>query len=466
MRIVIWTFIILIMIYFAVVLSMRDSETHLNFNFDDLRKIPLKVKRNFFWGSATSAYQVEGYCTNSSWNLFENSVDEKGNPRILNKQVAGKTSDQWNRYKEDIQLMKKLGLNAYRFSVEWSKIEPEEGKFNEKVLDHYEKVVDELVSNGIEPMITLHHFTNPIWFEKKGAFTQEESPKKFARFVEKVFTRLGSKVNLWCTINEPTIYAFNGYYFGAFPPAERDMKKAAEVYKNLLRAHTEAYLIIKRYNLNAQVGIATAMFAFDPSSWWNLIDVIAVYFANRNMNEALLYYLKNGVFDFYYPFIVKEEYESETMNTFDFIGINYYTRFNIKFNPFNKSIFQYDQDVPADKLTDMDWEIYPEGLYRILKMTDSYINKPIFITENGIADNSDKKRAKFINEHLLVLNKAVSEGMNIKGYFYWSLIDNFEWTYGFAKRFGLYEVNFNTQERTLRDGSKMYPEMIKQFNEF
>jgi beta-glucosidase len=319
MKTILWIVVILMFIYFAVILAIRDSDSNLHFNFSDLRRIPLKVKKKFLWGSATSAYQVEGYCTNSNWNLFENSFDEKGRPRIFEGQKAGKASDEWNRYKEDNQLMKKLGLNAYRFSVEWSKIEPEEGKYDEKVLNHYEKLIDELLANGIEPMVTLHHFTNPIWFEKQGAFLQEDSPKKFAHFVENVFMRLGKKVNLWCTINEPTVYAFNGYYFGEFPPAEKDMKKAVIVFRNLMRAHTEAYLMIKRYNLQAQVGIATAMYAFDPSSWWNLVDVIAVHYANRNMNEALLYYLNNGVFDFYYPFIVKEEYESETLNTYDFI---------------------------------------------------------------------------------------------------------------------------------------------------
>jgi beta-glucosidase len=466
MKKILWIISLLLLIYFATILWLRDPNTNLTFNYNELKKIPLKVDKNFLWGSATSAYQVEGYCTNSNWNLFENSVDEKGKPRIFNNQKAGKASDQWNRYKEDIQLMKKLGLNAYRFSVEWSKIEPEEGKFDVKVLDHYEKLVDELLANKIEPMITLHHFTNPIWFEKRGAFLQKNSSRIFARYVGEVFKRLGKKIKLWCTINEPTVYAFNGYFFGDFPPAEKDMKKAAVVFKNLMLAHTEAYLTIKRLDIQAQVGIATAIYAFDPSSWWNIVDVIATYYSNRNMNETLLYYLTNGVFDYYYPFMVNEEYESETMNTFDFIGVNFYTRFVIHFNPFDDQIFQNQQDYSIDKITDMDWEIYPEGLYRVLKTVASFTNKPIYITENGIADDSNTKREKFIKDHLLVMNKAISEGIDVKGYFYWSLIDNFEWTKGFSKRFGLYQVDFENQKRTLRKGSLAYPEMIKSFKSF
>jgi beta-glucosidase len=466
MKIILWVFLSLLIIYFAAIFWLRDPNTNLTFDFNELSKIPLKVDKDFLWGSASSAYQVEGYCTNNNWNVFENSVDGNGRPRIYENQKAGKASDQWNRYKEDIQLMKKLGLNACRFSVEWSKIEPEEGKFDEKVLDHYEKLVDELRANKIEPMITLHHFTNPIWFENRGAFLQENSSKIFARYVTKVFQRLGKKIKFWCTINEPTVYAFNGYFFGEFPPAEKDIRKAAVVFKNIMIAHTEAYLSIKRLDVDAQVGIATAVYSFDPASWWNLMDEVAAYYSNKNMNETLLYYLKNGVFDFYYPFIADEEYENETMNTFDFIGVNYYTRFKIHFYPFNKELFQNVQDYSSEKKTDMGWEIYPEGLYRVLKTVSSFTNKPIYITENGIADDSDTKREKFIKDHLLVLNKAISEGIFVKGYFYWSLIDNFEWAKGFSKRFGLYKVDFKTQERTLRKGSLAYPEMIKSFNTF
>jgi beta-glucosidase len=462
-----WILFPLVIIYFTAVYWYKNPSTNLTFDFNELEKIPLKVDKNFLWGSATSSYQVEGNCTNSNWNLFENSVDGNGKPRIFENQKSGKASDQWNRYADDIRLMKKLGLNAYRFSVEWSKIEPEEGKFDEKVLDHYEKMVDELLACKIEPMITLHHFTNPIWFENRGAFVPENSPKIFARYAAKVFQRLGKKIKLWCTINEPTVYAFNGYFFGEFPPGEKDMKKAAVVFRNLMIAHTEVYLAIKRLDVDAQVGLATAVYAFDPASRWNLMDEIAAYYSNKNMNEALLYYLKNGDFDFYYPFLASEKYESETMNTFDFIGVNYYTRFKIHFNPFNNQLFSNQQDYSSDKITDMGWEIYPEGLYRVLKTVSSFsTNKPIYITENGIADDSDTKREKFIKDHLLVMNKAISEGIYIKGYFYWSLIDNFEWAKGFSKKFGLYQVNFNTQERSLRKGSLAYPEMIKSFKNF
>ncbi|MCX6150730.1 MAG: family 1 glycosylhydrolase [Ignavibacteriales bacterium] len=463
MKIIFWLILSLFISYAVAIFLLRNPDTNLKFDFNEIKKIPLKIDKSFLWGSATSAHQVEGYCTNNNWTIFEDAVDEKGKPRIFNNQKAGAASDHWNRYKEDIQLMKKIGLNAYRFSVEWSKIEPEEGKFDESVLDHYEKVVDELRANGIEPMITLHHFTNPIWFEKQGAFLQDNSPKVFARFAEKVFKRLRKKVKLWCTINEPTVYAFNGYFFGEFPPAEKDPQKAVRVFRNLLLAHTEAYLAIKKIDVDAQVGIATAIYAFDPSIQWNLFDVLASYYANENMNEVVLNFLSNGEFDFYIPGLVKEKYESDVMNTFDFIGLNYYTRFVVHYNPFSGKTIQEVKENSRGDTTDMGWEIYPEGFYRSLKLINSFTNKPIYITENGIADDSDVKRPKFIKDHLRVMNKAIAEGINVKGYFYWTLMDNFEWAKGFSKRFGLYSVDFNTQERKLRNGSLAYPEMIKEF---
>ena len=418
--------------------------------------------KDFLWGSATAAYQVEGNCTNNNWSQFESAVDEHGRPRILNHQRAGIACDHWNRYKEDIQLMKALSLNAYRFSVEWSKIEPDQGKFNETALDHYEQVVEELLSNGIEPMITLHHFTNPIWFEEQGAFLQENSPDIFGQFVEHVIGRLGPKVRLWCTINEPSIYAVSGYFTADFPPALKDIKKTVIVFRNLLRAHTSAYTAIKSIESQARIGLVVAITIFDPPNRWSLPDILVARLLNKNLNESHFIYLVDGRFNCSVPMMVKESYTGGTKDAFDFIGLNYYTRFHRRFKPFsNEKFIELTQSSP-ERLTDMGWEIYPEGLYRALKMINRYTTKPVYITENGIADDSDNKRAKFIKDHLLVLDKAIAEGMNIKGYFYWSLMDNFEWAYGFDKRFGLYHVDYHTQDRTLREGSRKYSEIIRE----
>ena len=431
-------------------------------DMEKLKSEPWRFGEDFLWGSATAAYQVEGYCTNNNWNLFEEEKDEKGRPRIMNAQRAGVCCDHWNRYKEDIQLMKALSLNAYRFSVEWSKIEPERGKFDEGALDHYEAVVDELKKNNIEPMITLHHFTDPIWFYRQGAFVREDSPEIFASFAERVVKRLGKKVKLWGTINEPTVYATQGYQKGRFPPALKDPEKAGIVLKNLFRAHTAAYQTIKRVEPTAQVGLVAAILHYEPARRWHPLDVMQARALNRGLNESHFKYLVDGVFDFSIPDARKIYYDSGVKQAFDFVGLNYYTRFYHKFTFRKDEAVPETSKVPPEKLTDMLWEIYPEGLYRALRMIAGYTSKPVYITENGIADDSDTKRAAFIEEHLRVLNRAIADGVNVKGYFYWSLLDNFEWAFGFEKRFGLYSIDFRTQSRTLRAGSRKYPEIIQQ----
>jgi len=453
--------VILAVVYFGALIWFRDPTVSLRFDFNKLKGEPLRFGKDFLWGSATAAHQIEGNCTNNNWFQFESAVDEQGKPRILNNQKAGIACDGWNLYKEDTQLMKALSLNAYRFSVEWSKIEPEQGHFDEGALDHYEKVVDELLANGIEPMVTLHHFTNPMWFEQEGAFLQENSPEVFVKFVDHVVRRLGPRVKLWCTINEPAIYAIFGYFTAEFPPAEKDARKAARVYLNMLRAHSAAYTAIKKIKPDAQVGLVVHVAIFDPPNQWNLLDVLIARMLNRNMNESHFQYLVEGRFDFSIPGMVSESYKGGEKDAFDFVGLNYYTNHYRVFKPLSKEQFVEITKSPPDRLTDMGWEIYPEGLYRSLKMICRYTSKPIYIAENGIADAKDTKRAKYIEDHLLVLNKAIADGMNIRGYFYWTLMDNFEWAHGFDKRFGLYRVDFSTLKRTLYEGSRKYLEMVQ-----
>ena len=436
------------------------NKSYSQIDIEKLKNEPWRFPKDFLWGSATAAYQVEGHCTNNNWYRFESARDDLGRPRILDGQRAGVCCDHWNLYKQDIGLMKSLSLNAYRFSVEWSKIEPEPGKYDETALDHYENVVDELRKNGIAPMITLHHFTDPIWFEEQGAFLRENSPEVFAGFVEKVVRRLGSKVTIWCTINEPTVYAMQGYLKGRFPPALKAPEKVGVVLRNLLRAHTAAYRRIKEVAPAAQVGLVAAIMYYEPLRRWHIMDVLAARAFNHSLNEMHLEYLVDGVFRFSIPGARQVFYDSGVKEAFDFVGLNYYTRFFQKFMLFGRERYREAAKAPPERLTDMRWEIYPEGLYRALKMIARHTSKPVYITENGLADDSDTKRAAFIEDHLRILDRAVAEGMNVKGYFYWSLLDNFEWAFGFTKRFGLYRVDFATRKRTLRAGSLKYPEII------
>ncbi len=415
----------------------------------------------FLWGTATSSHQVEGGSTRNNWTAFEDAKDAGGRPRITGGQRSGRACEHWERYREDIRLMTDIGLNAYRFSVEWSKIEPEEGVFDGEVLKHYEGLVDALLASGITPMITLHHFTNPLWFENRGGFLSEDSPDVFARFARVVYKRLSDRVPLWCTINEPAVFAVNGYFTGEFPPAHHSARSAAAVLRNLLRTHSAVYAACKTINPTPAVGIATNMFDFEPASAWNPLDVAIARIADRNLNDAILEYLADGRFRFGFPGVVRERIDANGDHGCDFVGLNYYTRFFLHWSPLRPGVVLPVTKHNAGSITDMGWEIHPAGLGRMLDRIARSTSKPIFVTENGLADDSDTLREAFINDHLAVVEKKVTEGLDLRGFFFWTLMDNFEWAHGFSKRFGLYHVDFNTQKRTLRRGSGAYGEYIR-----
>lgn len=413
----------------------------------------------FFWGTATSAHQVEGNCTNNNWFEFESAVDNLGAPRILDGQRAGLACDHWNRYREDIALMKSLSLNAYRFSVEWSKIEPEEGRFDEDALGHYCDVVDELILQDIHPVVTLHHFTNPLWFERKGGFLAQESPEIFERFVRAVVRRLQG-VSHWCTINEPTVYAINSYFTGEFPPGKSSPRDTLQVLRQMLRAHARAYRAIKDLREDAQVGPALSIFPFESFSPWSPLDILSSRIANRLFNREILEFFTTGRSRLLTLLTDPRNPINERGPTADFIGLNYYTRFHLRVRPWKTPAILGVAKGPPEELTDMGWEIYPEGLSTALRLIARSTDKPIVITENGIADGHDTKRGRFIEDHLRVLASEVAGGANVRGYFYWSLMDNFEWAHGYTKRFGLFHVDFDTQERTLRHGCRTFADVV------
>jgi beta-glucosidase len=417
--------------------------------------------KGFLWGSATSSHQVEGGSTGSNWTAFEDEKDANGCSRIAFGQRSGRACEHWERYKDDIRLMTNIGLNAYRFSVEWSKIEPEEGVFNQEALGHYEELVDALLAAGVTPMLTLHHFTNPLWFEKRGGFLSENSPDVFARFARVVYQRLAGRVPLWCTINEPAVFAVNGYFIGEFPPAHHSAKEAAIVLRNLLRTHSAVYAACKAANPAPAIGMATNMFVYEPASSWNPFDVAVARVADRNLNDAILEYLVDGRFRFGFPGVVRERMDAGIDHGCDFIGLNYYTRFFLHWSPLHPRVVLPVTKTSGGRITDMGWEVHPAGLGRMLDRIHRMTSKPIYITENGLADDSETLRTAFIKDHLAVVEKKLTEGLNLRGFFFWSLMDNFEWAHGFTKRFGLYHVDFTTQQRTLRTGSGAYREYIR-----
>lgn len=427
----------------------------------------------FLKGVARSCYQDGGHGTwqeyqkpYSNWSAFEDSRIY-GNARgvsltlhspILHGQKVGKSSHGWERAFDDIALLHELGCNAQRFSVEWTDIEPEEGQFNEEALAFYERYCEALVAQGITPMVTLHHFVHPQWFQDKGGFERSENIAYFVRFSQKVFKRLASNVTLWCTINEPTVLSACGYVLGIHPPGYvGKTQRAGLVLKNLLQAHIEVYSALKAMprGEEAQIGLVHQMLCFEPYHYFvnktlhvkNPIGTMVSHIFNYSFAHApVKYFLETGKFSFFGV----EYVDARAPHSYDFIGLNFYSKVVIGFGP-----TQYEGQIK----TDMDYAIRPDLLYDALKeMAD--LGKPIYVTETGLADAKDTNRAFCITSYMRAIDRALKNGIPVKGVFYWSLIDNFEWNDGFDMKFGLYAVDPISKERTLREGSKAYRDIL------
>ena len=453
--------VILFIIYLLLILHMMFWNPELRWDWNKIDTSNMKFPKSFYWGTATASHQVEGGCVNNNWHAWEHNKDDQGKSRIKDNQKSGLACDHWNRYQNDINLIKSLGITHYRLSLEWSKIQPSKNEYNEDVIDHYIDVVDCLLNENITPVITLHHFTNPIWFEDLGGFENENNIDYFVSFCKKIFPLFNQKVKIWCTINEPEVYAVMGYFVGVFPPGNKSPQLAVEVLKNLLIAHTRVYHVLKEmpYGNTCKIGLVKNIMQFDPYRRWHLLDWIVCHITNKIYNGIALSYLKTGKININYPFFARLTYSSENAAlATDFFGLNYYSHNHLKFK-FDKYEFFENKYMKNDIMTDMPYTIYAEGFYRAIKDAQK-IGKPIIITENGIADGKDDRRSIFIQRYIYAMYRALQEGANIQGYFYWSLMDNFEWAEGYDMKFGLYEVDFKTQERTLRKGAKAFVDII------
>tara|TARA_B100001029_G_C15063817_1_gene461352 strand:- start:1582 stop:2979 length:1398 start_codon:yes stop_codon:yes gene_type:complete len=450
--------ILIILLCFTFYLHKIFFELKWDWSKISLQKI--KFPQNFIWGTATAAHQIEGNCTNN-WSEFEKGYKENNEPNIKDRQKSGLACDSWNRYKEDINLIKEIGVSHYRFSIEWSKIQPNENEINHIAINHYHKMINSLIENNITPVITLYHFTHPIWFDRKGAFEKKTNIQYFVKFCKIVFNEFSSKVSLWCTINEPAVMTSMGYFSGEFPPGKKDSQLCAVVLSNLLNAHVEVYhsLKILKNGKNVQIGIVKNINHFDPWKRWNILDWVVTWAVNKFFNYSTLEFFRTGNFNVKLPGLMWYSDMNElAINANDFIGLNYYSHNYLKFNWSFKEPFIVKYKVD-DIMTDMPYSIYGEGLYRAIQDI-SILNLPIFITENGIADAKDDRRELFIKRYLYSVSEAIKDGYDVRGYFYWSLLDNFEWAFGYDMKFGLYKVDFKTQERKLRKGSQPFKKII------
>lgn len=451
--------LIIAALYVLAIIILRIDDPELHWDWSHIDTSELHFPSAFLWGTATAAHQVEGGCRNN-WSEWENSLVNGKSP-IANGDKSGNACEHWERYPDDIKLMQELGTKAYRFSIEWSKVEPEEGAFDEDVLKHYGKMIDDLLAAGIEPMITLYHFTQPIWFAQKGGFEQPENIDYFQRYCERVFNEYSDRVVIWCTINEIEVEVTQSYFLGEWPPGKKDSRLVGVVMANLLEAHVRVYQALKTqpYGDQAQIGIVKNIFQFDPWRTWHLLDNLAGWLLNRVFNNAIIEFFTTGRFRLFIPALINQSHVNlKAPQSNDFVGLNYYSHLPVKFRWSTTDFFRFNLH-PNEIPTDMDYTIYPEGLFRAVQ-TISRLKLPIYITENGIADAQDDRRELYIRRYLWALSQALRKGADVRGYFYWSLLDNFEWSEGWTMRFGLYEVNHPDQTRRLRDGAGAYQEIV------
>lgn len=413
---------------------------------------------DFLWGASTSSHQVEGNNHNqwSVWEL-ENAVDlAKSAQKRLSQlpewpavkalaedpdnYISGAGVEHYDRFEADFSLAKDLNLNAMRFSVEWSRLEPEAGKWDEGAIEHYRRYIKSLKKRGLEPILNIWHWTNPLWFERQGAFKKRSNIKYFTRFVKKLMDEYGDDLRYIIVINEPNVYASFGYLVPdsasrhRWPPAEANAVSFMKVCFNLIRAHKQAYKVIKRHNKKLQVGIAIQLANIQAKDPHQLPD---------EMSTKIMRYFWNWWF------------LNRIKSHQDFIGINYY------FTDYYDQLFL--RKSPTVPLSDVGWYMEPEGLFPVLMRAWAHFKKPILITENGVADAQDQYRQWWIEETIVAMERAMSEGVVIKGYFHWSLLDNFEWAMGWWPKFGLISVDReHGMKRTVRQSAKWYAKKIRE----
>lgn len=414
--------------------------------------------RDFRFGVATAGHQVEGDNRHSDWWDFE---QEKG--RIKDGSCSGAACEHWHRFEEDLELVTALDCDTYRLSIEWAKVEPERGNIDQSVLQHYREVLLAARARGIEPVVTAYHFVLPRWFSQAGGWVNPDSPELFARYVRILRDALGDQVQWWCTINEPVVYLYHAYLMGLWPPAEHSFRMMVRAGRNLIRGHVAATSVLREkpgiHGQAVQIGIAKHLRVFDPFNPNDAKDVWAAERQAQGFNWAFLDSLEKGVFCF--PFGLGGSIPG-WVPCQDYVGVNYYTRNLVRFE-LRAAFTLFGVEVPPKgvAVNELGWELYSDGLYRLLKQVHEKYAKPILITENGIADKQDSQRPQFVRDHLGAVAKALTEGVPVLGYCHWSLYDNFEWAEGFEPRFGLYAVDYATQARTLRQGGAEYARIVR-----
>ncbi len=412
----------------------------------------------FRWGAATAAHQYEGF-TKNQWSRWE------AQGHIKSGDSSGAACNWWNIAEEDFQRAKDLHLNALRISLEWSRIEPIQGQWDDAALRRYRSMLEALRNLQIEPLVTLHHFTHPIWFEDMGGFLSPKATEYFERYVTKAVETLGDLCDFWITMNEPNVYAVFGYLIGDFPPGRQgDIRSTLLAQAGMARAHAAAYRAIHRIQPSAKVSWAQHINIFDPANQSSPLDRWSSRQQDLSFNGFFLRAIETGSAEWYIrPFVGDM---SMVKQTADYIGLNIYARNTVRFNLSSAGELFGKRETPAGAplgdpgISANYGEIYPQGILRAAQRVARF-RLPIYITENGVADRADRLRPWVIAQAVCAMHDALEEGIDLRGYYHWSLVDNFEWAEGWTMRFGLYALDTETQGRTLRPSGELYAEIAR-----
>ncbi len=391
----------------------------------------LKFPKDFLWGTATSAHQVEGNNKLNDWWAWENE-------HYPAEKQSRQAADQYNLYEKDFDIAKSLAQNSHRLSIEWSRVEPAQGQFDQAEIDHYKKVLKALKDRGFTVMLTLWHFTLPQWVAEKGGWENLKTVEYFENFVKKIAPELSEYVDFWVVLNEPGVYVYQAYQVSKeqrWPGSHGNFLGQLNTFLNFALAYRRVYKYLKGFN--KPTGIAQNIQSYEA-------------YHKHSIREMLTVMISDGISNHLFYFLTKGYH--------DFIGINYYFHWRYRVD---QSILPELVEAKDDKkdVSDLGWEVYPEGIFDVL--TDMSDGLPIYITECGIASTNDDRRTRFLIHYLQEVYQAIHAGVNIKGFFYWSLIDNYEWGRGFDARFGLVEVDFKTQARILRPSAEVYGEIAQ-----
>ncbi len=408
------------------------------------------------WGTAVSHYQVEG-SDPCDWSAWEAAGRTRGGP-------CGAAVDSWRRYEDDADLAASIGANAFRFSISWSRVEPRRGEYDDDALARYARFADHLRARGLEPVVTLLHYTHPLWFHATTPWHSARSIEAFAQFASRVAAALAGTVRVWTLLNEPLVFLLAGYLDAQIPPGLADPSLARRALDHLLAAHAAAAGVIREADPAAAIGIAHNMMAFAPDRAWHPLDRIAARLADRFYNRGLLEAFVTGRWNLYLPPATRfRGRRDELAGSLDFLGVNLYSRLHLRTPGRDRFVgdFRY-RERSGSGLTDNGWEIAPDAALGLLRSA-AETGLPIVVTENGVADAADDLRPDFLASFAHVLRRAEEEGIPIAGYFHWSLVDNFEWLEGYAPKFGLFEVDRRTMERIERPSAAIFRRLGDEF---